>query len=77
MAAFTGPNQRNLGRQQLIDVLDDVLFGVRDALDDDAFPKPGADYLDDWAAPEKAWLRKYYVPGQDEPATTSRRPRRM
>ena len=67
MAAFTGPNQRNLGRQQLIDVLDDVLFGVRDALGDDAFPKPGADYLDDWAAPEKAWLRKYYVPGQDEP----------
>jgi hypothetical protein len=34
MAAFTGPNQRNLGRQALIDILDDVLFGVRDHLDD-------------------------------------------
>lgn len=67
MAAFTGPNQRNLGRQQLIDVLDDVLFGVRDTLGEDTYPKPAAEYLDDWAAPEKAWLRKYYVPGQDEP----------
>ncbi|WP_354233781.1 DUF3375 domain-containing protein [Arthrobacter sp. UYEF3] len=67
MAAFTGPNQRNLGRQQLIDVLDDVLFGLRDADGGDKFPRAAADYLDDWAAPERAWLRKYYVPGQDEP----------
>ncbi|TYC98833.1 DUF3375 domain-containing protein [Arthrobacter echini] len=67
MAAFTEPNQRNLGRQHIVDVLDDVLFGVRESLGEDAFPRSAADYLDDWAAPEKAWLRKYYVPGQDEP----------
>jgi hypothetical protein len=67
MAAFTGPNQRNLGRQQLIDSLDDVLFGLRDAYGEDKFPRQAAEYLDDWAAPERAWLRKYYVPGQDEP----------
>ncbi len=67
MAAFTGPNQRNIGRQQLIDALDDVLFGLRDAYGEDKFPRPAAEYLDDWAAPERAWLRKYYVPGQDEP----------
>ncbi|WP_427133450.1 DUF3375 domain-containing protein [Pseudarthrobacter sp. S9] len=67
MAAFTGPNQRNIGRQQLIDVLDDVLFGLNEAFGEDKFPRAAAEYLDDWAAPEKAWLRKYYVPGQDEP----------
>ena len=67
MAAFTGPNQRNLGRQQLIDSLDDVLFGLRDAYGEDKFPRQAAEYLDDWAAPERAWLRKYYLQGQDEP----------
>ena len=67
MVAFTGPNQRNLARQHLIEVLDDVLFGLRDTEGEDKFPRAAAEYLDDWAAPERAWLRKYYVPGQDEP----------
>ncbi|MGP9616939.1 DUF3375 domain-containing protein [Arthrobacter sp. AOP36-A1-22] len=67
MQAFTGPNQRNIGRQQLIDLLEDLLFVLREAAEEDAFPKPAAEYLDDWAAPERSWLRKYYVPDQDEP----------
>lgn len=67
MAAFTGPNQRNIGRQQLIDTLDDLLFGLRDAYGEDRFPRPASEYLDEWAAPERTWLRKYYPPGQDEP----------
>ncbi|MDE8670752.1 DUF3375 domain-containing protein [Pseudarthrobacter sp. H3Y2-7] len=67
MAAFTGPNQRNLRRQELIDVLDDVLFGLRDSEGEDRFPRPAGEYLDDWAADERQWLRKYYVPGEDEP----------
>lgn len=67
MAAFTGPNQRNLGRQELIDVLDDVLFGLRDSEGEDRFPRPAGEYLDDWAADERQWLRKYYIPGEDEP----------
>lgn len=67
MAAFTEPNNRNIARQALIDTLDDVLFGLRDSLGEDKFPRPAAEYLDEWAAPERSWLRKYYVPGQDEP----------
>jgi flagellar motility protein MotE (MotC chaperone) len=67
ITAFTGPNQRDIGRQELIDHLDDVLFGLRDVFGEDKFPRPASEYLDDWAAPERAWLRKYYVPGQDEP----------
>ncbi|MGY4543740.1 flagellar motility protein MotE (MotC chaperone) [Arthrobacter sp. UYNi723] len=65
--AFTGPNQRDIGRQQLIDHLDDVLFGLREVFGEDRFPRPAGEYLDEWAAPERAWLRKYYVPGHDEP----------
>lgn len=67
MAAFTAPNQRNLGRQVLIDVLDDVLFSMRDSLGEDRFPRTTSEYLDDWAEPEKAWLRKFYLEGYDEP----------
>lgn len=65
--AFTGPNQRDIGRQELIDHLDDVLFSLREVFGLDKFPRPAGEYLDEWAAPERAWLRKYYVPGQDEP----------
>ncbi|MGN7150400.1 DUF3375 domain-containing protein [Arthrobacter sp. SAFR-179] len=67
MAAFTGPNQRNLGRQELIDVLEDVLFGLRDSEGEGRFPRSAGEYLDDWAADERKWLRKYYAPGEDEP----------
>ena len=65
--AFTGPNQRDIGRQELIDHLDDVLFSLREVFGEDKYPRPAGEYLDEWAAPERAWLRKYYVPGQDEP----------
>ena len=30
-------------------------------------PRPAKAYLDDWAAPEAGWLRKYYPEGTDEP----------
>lgn len=30
------------------------------------FPKTAAQYLDDWAADERGWLRKFYPPGSDE-----------
>ena len=32
-----------------------------------SFPKPARAYLDDWAAAESGWLRKYYPEGSDEP----------
>ncbi len=32
-----------------------------------AFPKPAVEYLNDWAANDKAWLRKFYPAGSDEP----------
>ncbi|MDQ0260465.1 hypothetical protein J2W20_002369 [Sinomonas atrocyanea] len=67
MAAFIQPNRRNLGRQELIDSLEDILFRVRESTGDSMFPRPAGEYLDEWANPEKAWLRKYYAEGRDEP----------
>lgn len=66
-AAFIDPNRRNIARRELIDSLEDVLFMVRDAHDDETFPRSAAEYLDNWAAPERAWLRKFYIEGQDDP----------
>ena len=33
---------------------------------DDTFPRPALEYLNDWASPEKGWLRKFYRQGSDE-----------
>jgi len=40
---------------------------LRDRLGADAYPKRALDYLNDWASPEKGWLRKFYRQGSDEP----------
>lgn len=66
-AAFIEPNRRNIARRELIDSLEDVLFMVREGQGEENFPRSAAEYLDNWAAPEKAWLRKFYAAGQDDP----------
>jgi len=35
-------------------------------LGEDTFPKPALEYLNDWAASDKGWLRKFYRTGTDE-----------
>jgi flagellar motility protein MotE (MotC chaperone) len=47
-------------------MLEDELYALRLQLGDAAFPKPAIDYLNDWAAADKGWLRKFYKPGTDE-----------
>jgi flagellar motility protein MotE (MotC chaperone) len=65
--AFIEPNLRSLPQQTLAARLDDHLYHLRDVLGADAFPKAAREYLDDWAADERGWLRKYYPPNEDEP----------
>ncbi len=65
--AFIQPNVRTLAQQELVARLDDHLFHLREQLQSDIFPKAAVQYLDDWAADERGWLRKYYPPGDDEP----------
>lgn len=63
---FVAPNVRVMAAADLIEALEDELYELRLHLGDTAFPKPAPDYLNDWAAPDKGWLRKFYKPGTDE-----------
>lgn len=63
---FISKNERVLPQADLIESLEDELFHLRDLIGDDKFPKSALAYLDDWAATEKGWLRKFYARGSDE-----------
>jgi flagellar motility protein MotE (MotC chaperone) len=63
---FVDKNARILAQADLVEALEDELFHLREMLGDDRFPKSAQDYLNDWAAPEKGWLRKFYRQGSDE-----------
>jgi flagellar motility protein MotE (MotC chaperone) len=65
--AFIAPNTRTLSQTELALKLEDFLVHVRQDLGEDAFPRRAAQYLDDWAADERGWLRKYYPAGAEEP----------
>ena len=51
----------------MAEVLQDYLVAARERAGENAFPKRAHEYLDDWAHPEREWLRKHYVEGSDEP----------
>jgi len=66
---FVTPNVRVMAAADLAEALEDALYALRLQLGEKgetAFPKPALDYLNDWAAPDKGWLRKFYKPGTDE-----------
>lgn len=65
--AFVATNIRTISQANLVEALEDTLFDLREQLRGDPFPKSGTDYLDDWAAADKGWLRKFYRPDSDEP----------
>jgi hypothetical protein len=64
---FVAPNVRVMAAADLAEALDDTLFALRERLGPDAFPRPALEYLNEWASPERGWLRKYYGPDSDEP----------
>ena len=63
---FIAPNVRVLPAADLAEALEDELFSLREQLGGEVFPKPATDYLNDWADPDKGWLRKFYRQGSDE-----------
>ena len=63
---FVEPNIRIIPQADLVEALEDELFHLRDMLGDESFPKTAQAYLNDWAAAEKGWLRKFYRQGSDE-----------
>ena len=64
---FVEPNVRTLSQSDLAEALDDTLFALREQRGEQAWPKAALDYLSDWTANERGWLRKFYPPGSDEP----------
>ena len=59
-----------MAQTELVETLKDTLYGIHEQTVDKAapkFPKPALEYLNDWAANDKGWLRKFYPPGSDEP----------
>jgi flagellar motility protein MotE (MotC chaperone) len=65
--SFVEPNVRTIAQHELVGKLDDYLFHLRERLGEDAFPRSAIDYLDEWAAEDRGWLRKYYPTDSDEP----------
>jgi flagellar motility protein MotE (MotC chaperone) len=63
---FVAPNVRVMAASDLAEALEDELYALRQRLGDGAFPKSGLYYLNDWTAPDKGWLRKFYRSGTDE-----------
>jgi hypothetical protein len=63
---FVVPNVRVMSEADLGEALEDELFALREQLGPDAYPKGASEYLNDWCAPDKGWLRKFYKPGTDE-----------
>jgi flagellar motility protein MotE (MotC chaperone) len=72
---FVTENVRSMPAAELASRLDDELYALNEResagpagpAGPKRFPKPAKAYLDDWAAPEVGWLRKYYPEGTDEP----------
>ena len=64
---FLLTNQRAWPQAELAEKLEDELFRLRQVYGPDSLPREAQAYLDDWAQDDKAWLRKYYPSGSDEP----------
>ena len=64
---FVLPNLRVMAQADLAEALEDTLYALREQRGASAYPKPAVEYLNDWAANDKAWLRKFYPVGSDEP----------
>jgi len=64
---FIVPNVRTMAQSDLAEALEDTLFALREQRGAEAWPKSPLEYLNDWAANDKGWLRKFYPSGSDEP----------
>jgi flagellar motility protein MotE (MotC chaperone) len=64
---FIAPNIRVMSQADLVEALEDELFGLQESYGPEKYPKAASAYLNDWADNSKGWLRKYYPPGSDEP----------
>lgn len=64
---FVEPNASNIAADNLIRLVDDELYALRQRLGEDAYPRSPQAYLDEWADADHGWLRKFYPVGSDKP----------
>lgn len=64
---FVSVNMREISQSELVESLNDELFGLRERFGEQAYPKTALQYLNDWSSDDKPWLRKFYRHGTDEP----------
>jgi uncharacterized protein DUF3375 len=57
--AFIQPNRRAIPAPEIAAHLDAYLDHLRETYPE-RYPRSARDYLEDWAAPKRAYLRKYY-----------------
>lgn len=62
---FIKTNIRVMAQSDLAEKLEDELFILKDQ--GHKFPRTALEYLNDWAANDKGWLRKFYTKESDEP----------
>lgn len=62
---FIDDNRGAVSAGVLVSALDDFLYAVHRA-EPKRYPVDPAAYLDDWAAPESGWLRRFYPAASDE-----------
>jgi Protein of unknown function (DUF3375) len=62
---FVEENERSMSAADLAARLDDVLYHLNDQLGQGTFPRRAEAYLDDWAATDAGWLRKFYPSGSE------------
>ena len=67
---FRRRQPRSLAASELAAALDDHLYSLNAAIHTDSgearYPKPPKTYLEDWAAPDAGYLRRFYPAGDDE-----------
>ncbi|MEU6136320.1 DUF3375 domain-containing protein [Nocardioides sp. NPDC047086] len=63
---FVEGNRGATGAAEAAGALDDDLYAINAGLDQPRFPKAARAYLEDWAATEVGFLRRFYPTGVDE-----------
>jgi len=63
---FVELNAGDVAASVLVSELDEELYALNQRLGEERFPKSASEYLDDWASPDRGWLRKFYPSGSDE-----------
>lgn len=61
---FVTANRGATAASVVASALEDHIFALQGG--DERYPRRAARYLEDWAAPETGYLRRFYPPGQDE-----------